>query len=133
MTVALDVRHPRPAESVSGAAEDLQQRQQRSDRVEVHDSRRRGGIAVPRVAAPGALRQGAGLEELREQRHGEHGAAGYVRQQRNAGELRTSPYSSSDADLEAELDSPAQPNTCWNIYIGTMDRAPVSVGRLQLK
>ena len=41
------LRDPRTAEPVSGAAEDLQQRQQRSDRVEVHDSRRRGGIAVP--------------------------------------------------------------------------------------
>jgi hypothetical protein len=29
--------------------------------------------------------------------------------------------------------SPAQPNTCWNIYVGTVDRAPIPVGRLQLK
>jgi hypothetical protein len=30
-------------------------------------------------------------------------------------------------------DSPMQPNTCWNIYIGTADRTLISVGRLQLK
>jgi hypothetical protein len=29
--------------------------------------------------------------------------------------------------------SPTQPNTCWNIYIGTADRGVISVGRLQLK
>jgi len=29
--------------------------------------------------------------------------------------------------------SPLQPNTCWNIYIGTADRGVISVGRLQLK
>ena len=42
-------------------------------------------------------------------------------------------YSSSTLTWKLNWDSPAQPNTCWNIYIGTVDRAPVSVGRLQLK
>ena len=44
-------------------------------------------------------------------------------------------FSTSSDSLTWKLnwDSPAQPNTCWNIYIGTADRPLISVGRLQLK
>ena len=42
-------------------------------------------------------------------------------------------YSSDTLIWKLNWDSPMQPNTCWNIYIGTVDRAPISVGRLQLK
>jgi hypothetical protein len=42
-------------------------------------------------------------------------------------------YSPTTLTWKLNWDSPMQPNTCWNIYIGTADRAPVSVGRLQLK
>ena len=42
-------------------------------------------------------------------------------------------YSSDTLTWKLNWDSPAQPNTCWNIYIGTMDRAGISAGRLQLK
>ena len=42
-------------------------------------------------------------------------------------------YSATTLTWKLNWDSPMQPNTCWNIYIGTADRAPISVGRLQLK
>jgi hypothetical protein len=42
-------------------------------------------------------------------------------------------YSSSSFTWKLNWDSPMQPNTCWNIYIGTADRTLISVGRLQLK
>jgi hypothetical protein len=42
-------------------------------------------------------------------------------------------YSPASLTWKLNWDSPLQPNTCWNVYIGTADRGVIPVGRLQLK